>query len=82
MKEGLKAGRKPGVLELRMLIKEEDLDLLAKLRDFIDNLIETAEIMADEELLSELKEALDDVRKGRLTRWEDFLKELKKEGQQ
>jgi len=69
-----------GVVELKLLLREEDVELLVKLRDFIDSLIETIEVMADDELLREIEEALEDVKKGRLMSWDEFLKTLKIEG--
>ena len=67
-------------MELKLLLREEDVELLVKLRDFIDSLIETIEVMADDELLREIEEALEDVKKGRLMSWDEFLKTLKIEG--
>jgi len=62
-----------GVVELKLCLREEDVELLVKLRDFIDSLIETVEVMSDDELLREIEEALEDVKKGRLMSWNEFL---------
>jgi len=69
-----------GVVELKLRLREEDVELLVKLRDFIDSLIETVEVMADDELLREIEEALEDVKRGRLMSWDEFLKTLEIEG--
>ena len=63
------------VVELRLSLREEDIKMLIRLRDFLNDLIETIEVMSDEELLQELREALEDVEKGRVMDWEDFVKE-------
>ena len=67
------------MVELKLRLREKDVKLLVKLRDFIDSLIETVEVMSDDELLREIEEALEDVRKGRLMSWDEFLKELEAE---
>mgnify|MGYP007013839220 CR=1 FL=1 len=61
------------MVELKLCLREEDVELLVKLRDFIDSLIETVEVMSDDELLREIEEALEDVKKGRLISWNEFL---------
>ena len=61
------------MVELKLRLREKDVKLLVKLRDFIDSLIETVEVMSDDELLREIEEALEDVRKGRLMGWDEFL---------
>jgi len=66
-------------LELRLLLRREDVETLVRLRNFIDDLLETVEVMSDEELVREIKEAFEDVRKGRLTDWQEFLRELETE---
>ena len=63
------------MVELRLSLREEDIKMLIRLRDFLNDLIETIEVMSDEELLQELREALEDVEKGRVMDWEDFVKE-------
>ena len=66
-------------MELRLLLRREDVEMLVRLRNFIDDLLETVEVMSDEELVREIKEAFEDVRKGRLTDWQEFLRELETE---
>ena len=67
------------MVELKLSLNEEDIRMLVRLRRFLDDLLETIEVMADEELMKELREALEDVRKGRVMSWEEFLKELEAE---
>ena len=66
-------------MELRLLLRREDVEMLVRLRNFIDDLLETVEVMSDEELVREIKEAFEDVGKGRLTDWQEFLRELETE---
>jgi len=66
----------PKSVEFQLLLTKEDIEFLLKIREFVDRLLETIEVTSDRELLNELEEALEDVRSGRLTRWEDFLKEV------
>jgi len=73
-----KASGQSKPVEFRLLLRDEDIEFLLRMRDFIDELIETVEIMSDKELLDELKEALEDVKNARLTRWEDFLREIRR----
>ena len=66
----------PKSVGFQLLLTKEDIEFLLKIREFVDRLLETIEVTSDRELLDELEEALEDVRSGRLTRWEDFLKEV------
>jgi len=66
-------------LELRLLLRREDVETLVRLRNLIDDLLETVEVMSDEELVWEIEDAFEDVRKGRLTDWQEFLRELETE---
>ena len=66
------------IIELKLIVRKDDVEMLLKLRDFLDDLIETIEVMSDEELLKEIEEALEDVRKGRLVTWEEFLRESRR----
>jgi len=64
------------MIELKLSLKEEDIKMLIRLRDLLDDIIETIEVMADEELLQEIREAFDDIKKGRVMDWEEFLREV------
>ncbi len=59
------------LIELRERISK-DLEML-------DSIIETLEIMADEELMESLRRAEEDVKAGRVRPFEEFLKELDEE---
>ena len=70
----------PKSVGFQPLLTKEDVEFLLKIRGFVDRLLETIEVTSDRELLNELEEALEDMRSGRLTRWEDFLKEVRARG--
>ena len=44
--------------------------------DLYESIVETLDILGDEGLVSALRQALEDVRKGRTVRWEDVKAEL------
>ena len=56
---------------LRTLAQE-----LPKLRSLVENLIETLEILGDEELVESIKRSEKDVQEGRLIGFKELLKEL------
>ena len=56
---------------LRTLAQE-----LPKLRSLIENLIETLEILGDEELMESIKKSEKDIQEGRLFGFKELLKEL------
>ena len=49
---------------------------LLKIREEIDNFVETLEILEDEELMKEIEEAIADVEKGNVISFDDLVKEL------
>jgi len=67
-----------------LALHEHVLKLLIRLRELLDELIETLEVELDEELQARLDEGLKDMIEGRVRRLEEFLKELeeKEEGLQ
>ena len=52
---------------------------ISKDLEMLDSIIETLEIMADEELMESLRRAEEDVKAGRVRPFEEFLKELDEE---
>jgi len=56
---------------LRTLAQE-----LPKLRSLIESLLETLEILGDEELMESIKKSENDIQKGRLLSFKGLLKEL------
>ena len=64
-----------------MLLTDEDRALLLKVSNLLEELIETFEILEDEETMKSIKEAEEDVKAGRVRDYDEFLKELKKAGE-
>ncbi|MBL7160441.1 MAG: hypothetical protein ISS93_01150 [Candidatus Aenigmarchaeota archaeon] len=48
------------------LIGKQEIELIAQTRNLLDELLETLDIINDKETMIKLKEAKDDVKKGRL----------------
>ena len=63
------------------LLTEEDIKLLRRLNCLLEEVLETLEVLADEELMETLKEAEEDVRAGRVRDYEEFIKELRQAGE-
>jgi len=60
------------------LLTDEDRALLLKVSTLLEEIIETFEILEDEEAMKSLREAEEDVKAGRVRSYNEFLKELKK----
>lgn len=63
---------------IKELLNEEDFRKLEELRDMLEEIIETINLLLDPEALEGLREAEEDVKEGRVRSWDEFLKELKK----
>ena len=64
-----------------VLLTDEDRGLLLKVSSLLEEVIETLDILEDENALKSIKEAEDDVKAGRVRDYNEFLKELKKSGE-
>jgi len=64
-----------------MLLTDEDRALLLKVSNLFEELIETLEVLEDEETMKSIKEAEENVKAGRVRDYDEFLKELKKTGE-
>ncbi len=62
------------------LLTKEDRDLLFKVRNLLEEIVETLDILEDKDTMDSIKEAEDDIRKGRIKNYKDYLVELKKSG--
>lgn len=60
------------------LITDEGRTLLLKVSALLEELIETFDILKDEETMRSVRESEEDLRTGRVRGYEDFIKELKK----
>jgi hypothetical protein len=59
------------------LLTDEDRALLLKVSNLLEEIIETLEILEDEDAMKAIKEAEEDVKASRLRDYNDFLKKLK-----
>ena len=64
-----------------VLLTDEDRTLLLKVSGLLEGIIETLEILEDEDTMKSIKEAEEDVKAGRIKGYNEFLKELKKSGE-
>lgn len=64
-----------------VLLTDEDRALLLKINTLLEELIETLEILEDENTMKAIKEAERDVKAGRVRSYNEFIKELKESGQ-
>jgi len=60
-----------------MLLTDEDRALLLKVSSLLEEIIETIEILEDENAMKSIKEAEENVKTGRIRDYDEFLKELK-----
>ena len=59
------------------MLSEEDFRKLEELRDMLEEIIETIDLLLNPETLGGLREAEEDVKEGRVRSWNGFLKGLK-----
>jgi hypothetical protein len=57
------------------LLTDEDQALLLKVSSLLEEIIETFEILEDEDLLESIREAEEDVKAGRARGYNEFIKE-------
>ncbi len=62
---------------LNIVISEEDKEKIKSLKELLEGVVETLDIILDEEALKAILEAEEDIRKGRVRRLEELLNELK-----
>jgi hypothetical protein len=60
------------------LLTDEDRALLLKVSNLLEEIIETLEILEDEDAMKAIEEAEEDVKAGRLRDYNDLLEELKR----
>ena len=64
-----------------VLLTDEDKELLRRVSELLEEILETLEVMADEELMRAIREAEEDVRAGRVRDYEELINELKEAGE-
>ena len=55
---------------------KNDLELLFQTRNLLDEVLETLDILADEELMQAIRESEDEIERGETRDLKDFVKEL------
>lgn len=63
------------------LLTEEDRTLLLRVSSLLEEVIETFDILRDEETVRAIREAEEDLRAGRVRDFDEFIEELKKSGE-
>mgnify|MGYP000017518250 CR=1 FL=1 len=63
-----------------VLLTDEDRALLLKVYSLLEEIIETLDILEDEETMKRVEEALEDVRAGRVRSYDEFIEEALCEG--
>jgi len=64
-----------------VLLTDKDRTLLLKVSSLLEEIIETLEILEDEETMKSIKQSEEDVKAGRVRGYNEFLKELKESGE-
>ena len=62
-------------------LTSEERELLVKAANLMDELIETLEVMQDEDLIQDLKDAIKEVKEGKTRPLSDLIKELNLESE-
>ncbi|MEM3718686.1 MAG: hypothetical protein QXD45_01490 [Candidatus Bathyarchaeia archaeon] len=65
----------------RVLLSDEDRALLLRVSSLLEELLETLDVLEDEEAIKAVKEAEEDVIAGRVRDYNEFIEELKKAGE-
>jgi len=64
-----------------VLLTDEDRALLLKVSSLLEEIIETLDILENEDTMKSIKQAEEDVKAGRVRGYNEFLKELKRSGE-
>lgn len=64
-----------------VLLTDEDRALLMRVSGLLEEIIETFDILEDEETMKSIREAEEDVESGRVRDYEEFIEELRKSGE-
>jgi len=60
-----------------VILDREQVELLKRTRDLLEELIETLDIVADQTLMDAIKEGEKDVEAGRTRKYNEFIRELR-----
>lgn len=59
------------------ILRKQELELLARTRDILEEILESVEVASDRTALKRLREGLRDMRMGRVRTYKEFAKELR-----
>ncbi|MDI6847198.1 MAG: hypothetical protein QMD23_03595 [Candidatus Bathyarchaeia archaeon] len=65
----------------RVLLTDEDRALLLKVSNLLEEIIETFDILEDEDAMKSIREAEEDVKAGRVRGYNEFIEELRESGE-
>jgi len=69
------------VIDKSTLLTDDDRILLLRMRDILEEITETLDIVEDEETLKSISEAEEDVKAGKVREYHEFKGELKRSGE-
>ena len=64
---------------IRQMLSENELKKIREVRDILEDIVETLDILLDKEALNKLREAEEDLKESRVRKWSEFLKEYRGE---
>jgi len=62
---------------LDIILSKEDREKIRNLKEILEGVVETLDILLDEEALKAILEAEQDIKEGRIRKLEEFLNEIK-----
>lgn len=62
-------------MSIKEIFSEDDLKKLGILRNLLEDMIDTIDIITDEEVLAKINEALKEYERGEIIRWEEVKEE-------
>ncbi len=65
----------------KVLLSDEDRALLLKVSSLLEEILETLEVLENEEAMEAVREAERDVGSGKVRNYDEFIEELKKAGE-
>ena len=63
------------------ILTEEDRELLLRVNRLLEEVLETLEVMGDDETVKAIREAEEDLRAGRVRSYDEFVEELRRSGE-
>lgn len=64
-----------------VLLTDEDRALLLKIGNLLEEVVETLEVLGDEDAMRSIKEAEEDIKAGRVRDYDEFIEELRESGE-